>query len=225
MAVALGTALAVAACDGVIETDTEVLWSLALPWGEAMERYGASNEEWSAARAEVEVPDALVEELEALSGQWRLLVVSEAWCADSREAVPWLDGLATALPNVELRMVDSRLGRHLKDRYRTPDDRGATPTMVVLAEDGSEAGCWVERPAEVQAWWLGGARDLARSERLAAKAEWWEQDRGYHLLNEIAGILRAAAAGTPICVPSYEPRDALPEPGWPLPSSPGGDAP
>ncbi|NNF37173.1 MAG: hypothetical protein HKN71_00785 [Gemmatimonadetes bacterium] len=225
MALALCTVLGVSACDGLVETDAEVLWSLALPWSEAVARYGESGEEWAAARAEVVLPDALVGELESLPGRWRMLVVSEAWCADSREALPWLDGLASALPNLELRMVDSRVGRHLKERYRTPDDRGATPTLVVLAEDGSEVGCWVERPAGVQAWWLGGGRELDRSERLAAKAEWWKRDRGYHLLDEIAGILQAAAAGTPICARPYEAREALPEPGWPLPSSDSGDAP
>jgi hypothetical protein len=222
---ALYTLSAIAACGGPVETDPEVIWSTAVRWDDAMEQYGDVGEEWSAARAEVELPEEFVAGLRDLPGRWRLLVVAEPWCVDSRQAVPWLDGLAEALPGVELRIVDSRDGRHLQERHRTPDDREATPTLVVLAEDGSVAGCWVERPAPVQAWWLGGGQELGRSERLAAKAEWWERDRGYHLLDEVAAILRAAAAGTPICGTSYESRADLPEPGWPLPSSDSGDTP
>jgi hypothetical protein len=113
--------------------------------------------------------------------------------------------LAEVLDNLEIRVVDSRAGRGVMDAFPTPDGRGATPTMVLLDEEGEPAGCLVEQPRPLQEWWLGEAREIAdEGERFDRKYAWYADDAGASTNAEIVEIMAGAAAGTPVCRPWAE---------------------
>ncbi|HSM07192.1 MAG TPA: thioredoxin family protein [Longimicrobiales bacterium] len=135
----------------------------------------------------------------AIPGSWRLLVVAEDYCGDSANTVPYVARLAEALDNLEVRIVDSSEGRGVMEAYRTPDGRGATPTMVLLDASGAEAGCLVEQPQPLQQWWLGDARDVDEDERFERKYAWYDEDAGASTTAEVVEMMAGAAAGTPVC--------------------------
>ncbi|MDH3732551.1 MAG: thioredoxin family protein [Gemmatimonadota bacterium] len=157
------------------------------------------RELWVKNYTEGSVAAEMVARVEALEGRWRLLAVAEDWCSDSVNTVPFLALLAEQASNLEIRILDSDRGRELMEAHRTPDDRAATPTVLVLDDDYEDVGCFVERPADLQAWALDARPRLPDSEFLVEKMSWYEEDGGVSTVREIVEALEAAAAGSPLC--------------------------
>ena len=58
----------------------------------------------------------------------RLLIVTEDWCSDSVQTVPYIHLALKNHPAYTIRIVNSTVGRPIMEAHRTPDDREATPT-------------------------------------------------------------------------------------------------
>jgi hypothetical protein len=169
---------------------------------DADRRVEAWNENYERGR---DLTPELLETARQIPGSWRLLVVAEDYCGDSANTVPYVAGLADALDNLDIRVVDSRAGSGVMDAFQTPDGRGATPTMVLLNDQGEPAGCLVEQPRPLQEWWLGEAKEIEdRDERYDRKYAWYDEDAGASTTAEIVEIMAGAAAGTPVCRPWEE---------------------
>lgn len=197
---ALAVVLVAAGCTAeAAPSDPVDLWSEATPFEPFLAGAERRVDTWHANWERSRVPGDLLARASAVAGSWRLLVVAEDWCGDSANTVPYLARLAAEVPGLELRVVDSDVGRGVMDRHPTPDGRAATPTVVILAEDGSEAGCWVERPSELQRWWIDNPEGLDRDAQLEAKYAWYDEDAGESTMREVVERLEAAAAGVPIC--------------------------
>lgn len=149
--------------------------------------------------ADAGLPEALIERARAIGGTWRILAIAEDWCSDSVNTVPFLGTLAERVDGIELRVIDSETGRAVMEAYRTPDGRSATPTILVLDRDYEEAGCWVERPSELQAWALEIRPTLDDREFLRRKMAWYAEDAGSSTVGEVLSVIEAAAAGTRLC--------------------------
>lgn len=147
---------------------------------------------WLDNHAAAEVPRALVERLDAVPGDWRLLAVAEVWCGDSANSIPYLSRLAEASRALRLRIVDATVGRTVLDTHRTPDDRAATPVVLVLDAAGREVGALVERPVEIQAVYMQKhatmTSDAMRDEIFA----WYDRDRGQTAMRTIVEIIEQA---------------------------------
>ena len=143
-------------------------------------------------------PGAL-ERARALGGAWRLLVVAEDWCGDSANTIPYLARLVEAVDALEMRVVNSTVGRELMEAHRTPDGRGATPTVLVLDPEGRERGCWIERPGVLQDWWLGNEDRLEQSTLLDRKYSWYDFDAGEHTISDVLDVLEGAESGRIVC--------------------------
>ena len=149
-----------------------------------------------------ELTPAMLATAREIPGSWRLLVVAEDYCGDSANTVPYVARLAEALDNLDLRVVDSRAGAGVMDAFLTPDGRGATPTMVLLDDQGEPVGCLVEQPQPLQTWWLGDAKEIEDDdERFDRKYAWYDEDAGASTTAEIVEIMAGAAAGSPVCRP------------------------
>jgi hypothetical protein len=88
--------------------------------------------------------------------------------------------------------------------------------VVVLDDEGRDVGCWVERPAGIQSWWLANPEGLSTRDKLARKYEWYDADAGYHTILEVVEAVEAAARGERVCG-----RPADPDAGFP-PAGRGG---
>jgi hypothetical protein len=130
-----------------------------------------------------------------ISPSWRLLAVVHPGCSDSMSSIPFLARLAEEVDGLELRLIGSEESQDLMEPYRTPDDRTATPTLLLLDQEFALAGCWVEQPRALQERWLGAARELSSRERMARKMAWYEEDAGRETLSDIASMLEEAARG------------------------------
>ncbi len=119
----------------------------------------------------------------------RLLIVTEDWCSDSVQTVPYLYLAVKNHPGVTIRIVNSTVGRPIMEAHRTPDDRAATPTVIALDEHNQFLGAWVERPAELQALVLEQQKVRMRREVTEIKTTWYEKDAGRSTVSEVMALL------------------------------------
>ena len=135
------------------EIDFPRLWATATPFHEFLEGVRARREQWRSRFANAAIESEALDAARALPGKRRILAIAEDRCSDSAWAVPYLAKLAAAVPEkVELRVISAAQGRAIQAQHLTPDERQATPTIVVLDENSRFIGAWVERPAELQVW-------------------------------------------------------------------------
>jgi hypothetical protein len=161
-----------------------------------LESANARRETWLENTRAATLDPAVLARARAAGGEWRLLVVAEDWCGDSANTIPYVARLVDSLPSVSLRIVNSTDGRWIMERYRTPDGRAATPTVVLLNPAGDPVGCFIERPAGLRKAIAAGGRATE------VLAEWRKQDAGRSTVLEIVELLEAAAQGNGRCPPA-----------------------
>lgn len=177
----------------------EALYRSGREFVDFLETADRRRELWVRHYAEGAVPEDLLARATVLDGRWRILAIADDWCSDSVNTVPFLALLAEASDAIELRVIDSESGHDVMEAYRTPDDRTATPTILVLDGDYDEVGCWIERPSELQAWALETRPTLDDREFLTRKMAWYAEDAGRSTIREVLERIEAAAAGSRIC--------------------------
>ncbi|HVL68691.1 MAG TPA: thioredoxin family protein [Vicinamibacterales bacterium] len=166
------------------------MWDEAVPFHAFLEGVKARQDQWRTRFANAGVDAEALNEARALPGRRRLLAVAEDRCSDSAWALPYIAKLAAAVPEkLELRVIGPAQGRSLQSRHLTPDGRLATPTVAVLDEQNRLLGVWVERPAELQKWYLENL-DVPTDERYAHVNRWYTDDAGRSTVREILALAR-----------------------------------
>ena len=171
--------------------DYRKYWELGFSWDDYLAAEVKEHRElWTGVWTRSRVPEWAASA--AVAGEWKLLVISEDWCGDASNTVPVIARLAEALPGVEMRVVKRDEHPELMDRHLTGGSR-SIPLAVVLREDGSVAGQWGPRPAELQQFVL---REKAAALRPVGDIyrdvrTWYARDRGDTTIREILALLGA----------------------------------
>jgi hypothetical protein len=172
------------------EVDYPGLYAKGVTFAEFLEKARAKRDEWRAHYNDAAVTPDLMTRMHALPERRRLLVVAEDWCSDSVNTVPYIARLVDGAPErIEMRVIDSQLGKAVMEAHQTPDGRAATPTIVVLAEDGRVLGAWTERPSSTQTWFLERQKTTMQKPLHDELMAWYARDAGKTTVAEIAGIL------------------------------------
>lgn len=160
------------------------LYRAGRPYAEFYAGVRERRDQWERITARVVVSDDLAVRARA-AGRWKLLLVTVDACSDSLNSVPYLAALVAAAPNLELRVVSREAGRGIMATHRTPDDRAATPTLILLDSNLVERGSWVERPAALQRWYIATGHALPIEQFRRDKQAWYDRDAGRSTLREI----------------------------------------
>jgi hypothetical protein len=172
------------------EPDYQALYERGQTFARFLEETRSRREEWQSNYRAAQPDAASVAVARGLPDRRRLLVVAEDWCSDSVSTLPHIAKLVDGLPDrLEMRVIDSRVGREVMAAHRSPDGRAATPIVIVLASDGRFLGAWVERPEPLQKWFLEDGQSLPRAELSRRKAAWYEKDAGRTTLEELTRLL------------------------------------
>ena len=185
LAVSLLAALALTAGSPGAQESADELFQRGQTWDLFLSGAKVQRALWLAA-ADVELDPDVVARFERASRNLRILIVAEDWCPDSVNAVPYVARLASTL-SIPLRIVNRDVGAALMARHRTPDGRVATPTVVLL-RGSREVGAWVERPAQLQAWFRSMATSPDSARLFADRQTWYDADRGRTLLSELTAL-------------------------------------
>jgi len=162
-----------------------VVFDQGLSWTDYLASTKQQHELW-VRNAGRDVPVDLVTRFKKAGAGLRLLVVAEDWCSDSVNSVPYLGTLATKA-GVDMRVINSVVGKPFMEAHRTPDGRAATAT-VILIRDGKEVGAWTERPAVLQTWFIDMANKIDSAERQQRKMSWYDWSHGDDALREIVAL-------------------------------------
>lgn len=166
------------------------LYDHGITFAQFLENARARRDEWRAHYNDATVTPALMTRMRALPGKRRLLVVAEDWCSDSANTVPYIARLVDGAPErLEMRVIDSKRGQAVMEAHRTPDGRTATPTIVVLGDDGRVLGTWTERPSSTQSWFLEKQKTTMQKPLHDELMEWYAKDAGKTTVAEIADML------------------------------------
>jgi hypothetical protein len=188
-------ALASVAGVGAQEVDYGALWSKATPFHLFLEKVRAREEQWRSRFANAAVDAESLNQVRALDGRRRILAVAEDRCSDSAWAIPYVAKLAAAVPErLELRVINRREGGRIQAAHLTPDGRRATPTIVVLDEHDAVLGAWVERPAELQKWFIANEPALSSEELHTHMDTWYKKDAGQTTIREVLAIIKLGQA-------------------------------
>lgn len=147
---------------------------------------------WHAVTRRVHVDEAALARIEAIEGSWRLLVLADDWCGDAVNTVPVIAALASAAPNLDLRVVGREDVPEIMDRHLTGRSR-SIPVAVLLDEEGNERGWWGPRPRPLQEWFEAHGRALDPTERYAELRRWYARDHGATTCGEIAEMISCGA--------------------------------
>jgi hypothetical protein len=176
------------------ELDYADVYAKGITFDAFLAKADSRRDEWHAHYNDAAVTPDMMTRMRALPQRRRLLVVAEDWCGDSVNTVPYLARLVDAAPErLEMRLIDSKAGRGVMEAHRTPDGRAATPTIVVLAEDGRVLGAWTERPAALRAWLdqqkAGDTRAPSDEALHDRRVKWYADDAGKATVEETAAIV------------------------------------
>lgn len=175
------------------------LWKDGVTFGEFTGRMQNRKDDWAKRNEWGAVPDLLVARMRAITAPLRILMVAEEECSDSMNSMPYLVRLAQFAPAIEVRVINSTVGRSIMEAHRTPDGRAATPTVVVLDQRDSVVACWVERPSTLRGWLKAPKDSLPKEQRFGGRREWYENDKGASAIAEWVPLLENAAAGRMSC--------------------------
>jgi hypothetical protein len=118
-------------------------------------------------------------------------VLSEVWCGDSVQVLPYLVGMAALRVDITLRILLRDVNLDLMDRYLT-DGKRSIPKLIVWDADGEEIFMWGPRPAGAQAVVDEAlAAKLPKNQRLEKLHLWYGRDRGRSIESELGALLRA----------------------------------
>ena len=188
-----------AATVAVTDTAYQRLFESGLTMEDFLASAKGRREQWLRNVGQAAVPDAVLATARSAPGPWRLLVVAVDGCSDSVNTVPYIAKLAQMLIGVELRIINSDVGRAIMNAHRTPDGRGATPTVILLDSSFEERGCWIERPSVLRTWMADNKGKVKDSDLFDHKMSWYDEDKGGQTIAEVAAMIEAAGRGEKRC--------------------------
>ena len=145
-------------------------------------------------RARAVVPPEFPARIAATGKRWHLLVISEDWCGDSVNIVPWIDALASASPGTEMRIIGRDDNLDLMDLHLTDGRSRSIPVVLLLDAGFVERAWWGPRSAPVQEWFGSPeAQALSKDERYKELRLRYARDRGRSIMEELTSMIESAA--------------------------------
>ena len=87
---------------------------------------------YGSVRARANPPTEYAARIERTGRQWHFLVLSEDWCGDAVNIVPWVDALAVSSSNLEMRIIARDENLDLMDQHLTNGKSRSIPVVLLL---------------------------------------------------------------------------------------------
>jgi hypothetical protein len=148
---------------------------------------------WLATYRLAKLADTDVAQARALTARWHLLALSEDWCGDAVNILPFLARLADAAPNrLELRVLGRDANPDIMNTHMTGKSR-SIPVVIALASNFVEHGWWGPRPLALQQQVAGEWWELPKDDRRLRIRIWYARDHGRETLREMLELLRSVS--------------------------------
>lgn len=135
---------------------------------------------------------ALLEQLAGVQQAQTWLVISEAWCGDAAQNLPYLQMMAAASDKIELQIVLRDENLELMDRFLTNGGRSIPKLILLNASTREVMADWGPRPAAAQTLYQDlKAQQLPYIEVSTQLHKWYADNKGQDLQLEIQLLLQS----------------------------------
>jgi len=134
--------------------------------------------------------DEIIETVSKITQKQTWLIITEDWCGDSAQNIPYLLKMTESNPNIEFKIIYRDAHLDIIDKYLTNGGR-AIPKIIGFDEEGSELFQWGPRPEVAKQL----VKELKESgftkEEFNKKLHlWYGKDRGKTLEAEFVELLK-----------------------------------
>ncbi|MBO3700027.1 thioredoxin family protein [Roseivirga sp. E12] len=132
----------------------------------------------------------LMKKMRSIDQKMTWLVITEGWCGDAAQNLPFLNKMAELNSNIDLRFVLRDENLPLIDAFLTNGGR-SIPKLIALDDSLDVLGTWGPRPEPVQKAFLANkvSQERTGKEFTEYLHLWYAKDKGLTLQNEFLAIL------------------------------------
>lgn len=160
-------------------------------FGEYVSATVKNHDWWLATYRLAKLGEEHVAQARALKAKWRLLALSEDWCGDAVNILPFLARLTDAAPDrVELRILGRDANPDIMTAHMTGKSR-SIPVVIALDHQFVEHAWWGPRPLSLQQQVMGDWRELSKDDRRLRIRIWYARDHGRETLREMLELLQS----------------------------------
>jgi hypothetical protein len=141
------------------------------------------------------MPDEEVRELlSGINKSQIWLMITEPWCGDSAQNIPYINKMAELNPLIDLRLILRDENPDIMDLYLTGETR-SIPILISFDEEWNELFRWGSRPKEAADLVKEIKNSGACKEEIQEKLHrWYATNKGAEVTREMCEILRSELA-------------------------------
>ncbi|MEW6195843.1 MAG: thioredoxin family protein [Bacteroidota bacterium] len=118
------------------------------------------------------------------------MVISEHWCGDSAQNLPYIAEIAKLNSNIDLRVVLRDDNPDIMDEYLTEGKLRSIPKLVAFDEDGNELFQWGPRPKSAGDLVMNAKKEgKEKNEFMTLLHKWYANNKGEELEKEILFLI------------------------------------
>ena len=132
----------------------------------------------------------LTEVIRSIHEKQNLIIITEPWCGDAAQIVPYLFKMAELNPliNVEVQLRDSNSEI---DSYLS-HGKMSIPKLIVRNKEGSDRFIWGPRPQQLEAIYLELKNKNENIDDMKTILQkWYNEDKGRGIQDEIMELIKA----------------------------------
>lgn len=138
------------------------------------------------------VSDQICEQITKITEPQTWMVLTEDWCGDSAQNLPYIAKISECNKNITLRILQRDKNLDIMDQYLTNDNSRSIPKLVAFDKDGIELFQWGPRPAEAQQLVIDlKASGMPKNEYTEKLHLWYGRNRGKNIENEFVDLLKS----------------------------------
>lgn len=140
---------------------------------------------------QAQISTELLQNLSALPSEMYWLVITEGWCGDAAQLVPWFQKMAESSNKVQIKYLLRDENTELMDAFLTNGGR-AIPKLIALDPKNMRVlGHWGPRPAAAQQLYMGLKKaQLPFLEASTQLHKWYADNKGNDVQSELQNALR-----------------------------------
>lgn len=138
------------------------------------------------------VSPQICEQITKISEPQVWMVLTEDWCGDSAQNLPYIAKIAYCNEYITLRILPRDKNLDIMDQYLTDGKSRSIPKLVAFNIDGNELFQWGPRPLEAQKLVQDlKSEGLSKDEYNEKLHLWYGRNRGKNIENEFVELLKS----------------------------------
>lgn len=133
----------------------------------------------------------LKDNLQSIQKSMKWLVITEAWCGDAAQNIPFIAKIAKDNNNIDLRLIMRDEYPELMNNYLTNGAR-SIPILIMMDTDFQDLAVWGPRPKQVQNMVMEAKEnpDLDQAKFVEKVHKWYAVDKNKGISEEIQVLIK-----------------------------------